>query len=237
MRAIVLAAGKSTRMGNNENKCIMPLDDEGHTILGRLLDQLKALSAWPVVVVGYQAERIMERYYTKASFVYNAEYENTGSLHSTWLASQVMGSGAGEMVMVVSGSNMVTDVALKKLFYTMTDPSGVAMVYPYPHHLKGVRNVYHHVQRQLVFGEDFIRIVDITPCDDGPPDCDYVGYATVSIVDSRQLMKIPDIPDWRTVNLGWAIKGCRAIEVGADATLDVNTPHDFELAKEMFGYG
>jgi len=235
MKAIVLAAGKSTRMGCNENKCIMPLDNEGHTMLGRVLDQLKALSVWPVVVVGYQAERIMQRYYAKASFVYNAEYERTGSLYSLWLASQVI-AHLGTVVMLASGSNLITDNAIKNLFYTMTAARGVAAMYPYPHHLKGVRNIYHRLERKQMFGESFVWIAESAPHDNDPNWYDYAAYSQFAVVGWDRLDSIPNYSNWRTANSGWALTGCIAMEMGAEDTLDVNTPHDFELAKEMFGY-
>jgi choline kinase len=89
MKAIILAAGKGTRLNGSgvKPKCLFEVG--GRTLLER---QLSALLESPlseiVMVVGFEAERIRQHCPPNVSFVLNSRFEETSSLYSLWLARE-----------------------------------------------------------------------------------------------------------------------------------------------------
>jgi len=238
MIGIVLAAGKSERMSGAMNKCIKPLDGAGHTMLGRVISQLRSLDVAPVVVVGYQAKAVMKRYCAKATFVYNPDYESTGSLYSLWLALKIIYDVSD--VVLASGSNIITAYTLRNMM-RIEVPKGdnIAVMYPYPHGQAGARNIYHRVVTSVENGALRHDIAETAPRDECPEWCDEsMAYSQFGIANRLYLLHhIPYVPGWRTASVGKALAGFQAMNVGVHDTLDVNTQADFRLAKEWFGYG
>lgn len=106
MHAIILAAGRGSRLAefNPESlpKCL--LEFGGHSLLSRHLDLLYRLHIHTVdLVVGYEADRIIEHVGTLASrpdvaFHYNPRFEQ-GSVVSLRAASDVLTSGEDVLLM------------------------------------------------------------------------------------------------------------------------------------------
>jgi choline kinase len=93
--ALLLAAGTGTRLRPvtaDAPKCLTTV--AGHSILGRVVDNLRAAGFGRlVVVIGYQGDRIREFLQHNAGglqidFVYNSEYRTTNNIYSLWLARQ-----------------------------------------------------------------------------------------------------------------------------------------------------
>jgi choline kinase len=93
--ALLLAAGTGTRLRPvtaNSPKCLTKV--AGHSILGRVVDNLRAAGFERlVVVIGYQGDRIREflQHNTgglQIDYVYNPEYRTTNNIYSLWLARQ-----------------------------------------------------------------------------------------------------------------------------------------------------
>ena len=89
MKAIILAAGKGTRLNGQDlkPKCLFEVGDQ--TLLARQVEALHEAGINDIVIVlGFEAERIRSLYEHTASFVINSRFEETSSLYSLWLARE-----------------------------------------------------------------------------------------------------------------------------------------------------
>ena len=94
MKAIILAAGKGTRLDGAAVKPKCLVDVGGSTLLHRQIDTLRSLDVTKiVVVVGFGAESIREECDDEISFVENVKFAETSSLYSLWLAREHMLDG------------------------------------------------------------------------------------------------------------------------------------------------
>jgi choline kinase len=94
MNAIILAAGKGTRLDGAavKPKCLVEIG--GSTLLHRQIETLRSLDVREiVVVVGFGAESIRDECDDEISFVENAKFGETSSLYSLWLAREHLGGG------------------------------------------------------------------------------------------------------------------------------------------------
>ena len=94
MKAIILAAGKGTRLHGAavKPKCLVEIG--GSTLLHRQIDTLRSLNVTEiVVVVGFGADSIREECDDAISFVENAKFAETSSLYSLWLAREHLTDG------------------------------------------------------------------------------------------------------------------------------------------------
>ena len=94
MKAIILAAGKGTRLDGAavKPKCLVEIG--GSTLLHRQIDTLRSLNVTEiVVVVGFGADSIREECDDAISFVENAKFAETSSLYSLWLAREHLTDG------------------------------------------------------------------------------------------------------------------------------------------------
>ena len=106
MRAIILAAGTSSRLAQHNPdchpKCLMEFG--GRSLLARSLDLLYRLGIHQTdLVVGYEADRIIEHIATLASrpdiaFHFNPRFEQ-GSVLSLWAAQETLTGGQSVIVM------------------------------------------------------------------------------------------------------------------------------------------
>ncbi len=90
MRAVILAAGRGTRLGDaaaSLPKCLVPVG--GRPLIHHQLDALSAAGIGPaLVVVGYQADRVRESVGGRAEFLLNPRFASTNSLASFLLARE-----------------------------------------------------------------------------------------------------------------------------------------------------
>jgi L-glutamine-phosphate cytidylyltransferase len=94
MKAIILAAGKGTRLDGAAVKPKCLVDVGGSTLLHRQIDTLRSLDVTKiVVVVGFGADSIREECDDEISFVENVKFAETSSLYSLWLAREHMLDG------------------------------------------------------------------------------------------------------------------------------------------------
>jgi len=94
MKAIILAAGKGTRLDGAavKPKCLVEIG--GSTLLHRQIDTLRSLNVSEiVVVVGFGAESIREECDRDISFVENTKFAETSSMYSLWLAREHLTGG------------------------------------------------------------------------------------------------------------------------------------------------
>jgi len=89
MKAIILAAGKGTRLTGVELKPKCLFEVGGETLLARQIATLRELHVNDIVIVlGFEAERIRALFEHTASFVINSRFEETSSMYSLWLARE-----------------------------------------------------------------------------------------------------------------------------------------------------
>lgn len=94
MKAIILAAGKGTRLNGVELKPKCLFEVGGRTLLDRQLSILAEAGLNDVaIVLGFEAERIRRRCPPSVSFVINSRFEETSSLYSLWLAREHLTEG------------------------------------------------------------------------------------------------------------------------------------------------
>lgn len=94
MKAIILAAGKGTRLDGTavKPKCLVEIG--GFTLLHRQIETLRSLDVNKiVVVVGFGAESVREECGQGITFVENNRFAETSSLYSLWLAQQHLAEG------------------------------------------------------------------------------------------------------------------------------------------------
>ena len=94
MKAIILAAGKGTRLDGAaiKPKCLVEIG--GMTLLQRQMESLKdANIKHIVVVVGFGADSIREECSSDITFVENVHFAETSSLYSLWLAREHLADG------------------------------------------------------------------------------------------------------------------------------------------------
>lgn len=94
MKAIILAAGKGTRLDGAavKPKCLVEIG--GMTLLQRQIDSLRDANIKRiVVVVGFGAGRIREECGSDITFVENIHFAETSSLYSLWLAREHLTDG------------------------------------------------------------------------------------------------------------------------------------------------
>ena len=94
--AIVLAAGKGTRMKSNLNKVMHHV--AGKPMIGHLIDQLEQIDVdESYVVVGYQQEHIKD--YLKERVNYALQEEQLGTGHAVKMVDQLKGK-AGKTILL-----------------------------------------------------------------------------------------------------------------------------------------
>ena len=94
MKAIILAAGKGTRLDSAtvKPKCLVEVG--GTTLLHRQIETLRAANITQiVVVVGFAADRLREYCDSAIEFVENKDFATTSSLYSLWLAREHLSDG------------------------------------------------------------------------------------------------------------------------------------------------
>jgi L-glutamine-phosphate cytidylyltransferase len=95
MRAVILAAGKGSRLNGtigNRPKCLIRV---GHTtLIERQLETFRSVGIDDItVIVGCQADRIKRTCGRGISFIENTRYARTNSLYSLWLARPLLLDG------------------------------------------------------------------------------------------------------------------------------------------------
>ena len=116
--AIVLAAGKSTRMKSKTPKALHHI--AGQPIISHIFDALKAAGASRIVtVVGYQGEKIREHLGDKSEFVEQVEQRGTG--HAAQMAAPLLGDWDGPVVIVPGDAPLITTEAISNLIEAHAD--------------------------------------------------------------------------------------------------------------------
>lgn len=87
MQAVILAAGRGTRLGEGLPKCLIQLGDRA--LIHHQLDVLHGAGIEDVcVVVGYGAERVRAAVGDGCHYIENPRFAETNSLYSLWLTRE-----------------------------------------------------------------------------------------------------------------------------------------------------
>lgn len=165
--ALLLAAGTGTRLRpvtKNAPKCLTEV--AGRSILGRLVDNLRAQGIERlVVVIGYQGHRIREFLRHNAGglridYVTNPEYRTTNNIYSLWLARQQIRES-----FLLAESDLVFDASM---LANMLHPDKIAISKILPW-MNGTTVCLDAAERQVA---DFHV---------GPRTCDAPRYKTVNL--------------------------------------------------------
>lgn len=92
MKAIILAAGRGSRLGSKADgrpKALLKIG--GRTMIEHQLEALSSEGVGPVtVVIGHEGDQIRAALGESVEYVVNERYEETNSLYSLWLAREVL---------------------------------------------------------------------------------------------------------------------------------------------------
>jgi bifunctional UDP-N-acetylglucosamine pyrophosphorylase/glucosamine-1-phosphate N-acetyltransferase len=121
-RAVVLAAGKSTRMKSTLPKVLHPL--RGQLLIEHCLTAVLAAHGPPIIVVGLDADAVRKAIDGRAEFAVQAEQLGTG--HAV-LQAESMARDAGQVVVTYADMPLLTPDTLRKLMVLRED-TGAAVV-------------------------------------------------------------------------------------------------------------
>ena len=108
--AIVLAAGKGTRMKSDRSKVIHTIIDR--PMLAYIIDALRAVSVQRIVViVGYQAESIKEAF---PDVEFALQQPQLGTGHAVMQAIDVIKNSKGEVVILHGDTPLITAETINK---------------------------------------------------------------------------------------------------------------------------
>lgn len=115
--AIVLAAGKGTRMKSNLNKVMHHV--AGKPMIGHLIDRLEQINVEEsYVVVGYQQEHIKD--YLKDRVNYAIQEEQLGTGHAVKMVDQLKGK-AGKTILLYGDVPLIQKETMELLYETAND--------------------------------------------------------------------------------------------------------------------
>ncbi len=113
--AIVLAAGKSTRMKSKTPKALHSI--AGKSLIKHILDSLKeAGAARIVIVVGHQSDKV--RQVLGADFEYVEQIEQRGTGHAAQMAAPLLSDWDGPVLILPGDAPLITTEAIASLIET-----------------------------------------------------------------------------------------------------------------------
>lgn len=210
MRAIILAAGRATRFGN-EIKPLLKIGNE--TIIERLIRQLKLAGVKPIyVVTGFQSEKFLEL--PDVALINDSLHHIADNARSLKVALDRIGF---EDTLMLDGDVILSDDLLPKLVKSFQGES-LSLV--------DLRTTDPEAMKLVIINGYIVRFSK----DEG------VGSEICEIVDKERLKKIySDLDNIKWWGVGPNTTNFRTVEVNPDSKwMDVDTPEEYKLAKEFF---
>jgi bifunctional UDP-N-acetylglucosamine pyrophosphorylase/glucosamine-1-phosphate N-acetyltransferase len=128
LAAIVLAAGRSTRMKSKTPKALHPVC--GRPLLAHLLDALLGAGVTrPVVVVGHQADQVraaLDALYGAGRIEYALQAEQKGTGHAARMAEPLLADHRGAVLVVPGDTPLLTAGILRDLVAAHNAPGSAA---------------------------------------------------------------------------------------------------------------
>src|SRR5215211_3595112 len=228
MKAIILAAGKGTRLNRVDLKPKCLFEVGGQTLLARQVAALRESQVDDIVIVlGFEAERIRRLYEHTASFVINSRFEETSSLYSLWLAREHLVDG-----FVVLNCDVLFHPQL--LTNLISSPFEDALLVDFGNSQLGEEEMKVKVSEG--------RVVDIRKdMDPAEADGENVGVVKFSAAGAKRLIEEMDSLIARGHERDWAPRAFRqfatrfplhAISTDDYPWIEIDFPEDYRKAKE-----
>lgn len=126
MKAIILAAGKGTRLlpfTNHTHKALLTVREK--SMIEEQIDVLHSLGVQDIaVVVGYKKEKIIEALGNKVRYYENIDFASTNSVYSLWLAKDFL----DDDILILNGDLVVQPEILRDLIDHPSDMAKVVAV-------------------------------------------------------------------------------------------------------------
>jgi choline kinase len=231
MKAIILAAGKGTRLNGVDLKPKCLFEVGGQTLLDRQITTLKEFDLNDIVLVlGFEAERIRSLCGHAASFVINSRFAETSSMYSLWLAREHLVDG----FVVLNCDVLFHPQLLARLLSSpFEDALLVDLVQQNQNHL-GEEEMKVKVSDGLV--TDIRK--DMDPAE---ADGENVGIVKFSSQGARRLVEEMDVLISGGFEREWAPRAFRefasrfplhAISTGEYPWIEIDFPEDYRKARE-----
>src|SRR5215212_100579 len=231
MKAIILAAGKGTRLNGLDLKPKCLFEVGGQTRLERQVEALREAHVNDIVIVlGFEAERIRRLYEHTASFVINSRYEETSSLYSLWLAREHLLDG----FVVLNCDVLFHPQLLSRL---LSSPFEDALLIDLVD-----KNNNNLGDEEMKIKLDDGRVVDISKdMDAAEADGENVGIVKFSADGARRLVEEMDVLIAGGRLREWAPRAFRefakrfplhAISTAGYPWIEIDFPEDYRRAKE-----
>lgn len=231
MKAIILAAGKGTRLNGVDLKPKCLFEVGGETLLARQIAALRELHVNDIVIVlGFEAERIRRLYEHTASFVINSRFEETSSLYSLWLAREHLIDG----FVVLNCDVLFHPQLLERLLTSSFDDALLVDLVD--------KNNNHLGDEEMKVKISDGRVVDIRKdLDPADADGENVGIVKFSASGARRLVEEMDALISRGQLKDWAPRAFRefatrfplhAISTEDYPWIEIDFPEDYRRAKE-----
>src|SRR5215212_2059493 len=228
MKAIILAAGKGTRLNGLDLKPKCLFEVGGQTLLARQVEAIGEAGINDVVIVlGFEGERIKRLYEHTASFVINERFEETSSLYSLWLAREHLLDG-----FVVLNCDVLFHPQL--LARLISSPADDALLVDFANSQLGEEEMKVKVSNG--------RVVDIRKdMDPAEADGENVGIVKFSAEGAKRLVEEMDSLISRGYERDWAPRAFRqfatrfplhAISTDNYPWIEIDFPEDYRKAKE-----
>ncbi|HET6852850.1 MAG TPA: phosphocholine cytidylyltransferase family protein [Pyrinomonadaceae bacterium] len=228
MNAIILAAGKGTRLNGVDLKPKCLFEVGGRTLLDRQLSALAEAQVNDVVLVlGFEAERIRRHCPPTTSFVINSRFEVTSSLYSLWLAREHLLDG----FVVLNCDVLFHPQLLTKL---ISSPLDDALLVDFANSQLG--------EEEMKVKVSDGRVVDIRKdMDPAEADGENVGIVKFSAAGAKRLIEEMDSLISRGHERDWAPRAFRqfatrfplyAISTDNYPWIEIDFPEDYRKAKE-----
>jgi len=228
MKAIILAAGKGTRLNGRDLKPKCLFEVGGRTLLDRQVSALTEARINDVVLVlGFEAERIRRLCGPTTSFVINSRFEETSSLYSLWLAREHLLDG----FVVLNCDVLFHPELLTKL---VSSPFGDALLVDLANRQLGEEEMKVKISDGLV--------VDIRKdMDPAEADGENVGIVKFSPEGAKRLVDEMDSLISRGHERDWAPRAFRefatrfplhAISTDNYPWIEIDFPEDYRKAQE-----
>lgn len=230
MRAVILAAGRGTRLNGSDSgdpKCLLRIG--ATTLIERQIRQLRAAGIEDIaVVVGCRSDRVRHILGGSVQFVENARFAQTNSLYSLWLARPLLLDG-----FVVLNCDVLFHARILWDLVTARCEDGAVVAYRGDDETMGAEEMKVRVRRGCVV--DFSK--EMRPAD---ADGENVGLLKFGRSGARRLVEHLDrlvanghTRDWapRAFSAFAEERALHAIATRGYPWIEIDFPADYERAK------
>ena len=150
IKAVILAAGKGTRMKSNTPKVLHEIF--GKPLLGYVLDNVKTLANEAFVIVGHHAEEVtdfVEHNYSSAKTVLQSPQLGTG--HAVSMVCPALENFDGQVIILCGDTPLVREETLKEFGAYAWDDKAVGedrVIKEYDHHMDLIRYFIYTIARR-----------------------------------------------------------------------------------------